>query len=149
MERIIDTIQLTSSMWEKYVECPVSGTVTKGDYMGTNMFRASDEEYVLSTNSKVAYGRGSAPHNVVKVVAKINKETVERYEIVSENETTVDPASVLKAGFWLGSAGALAVSSMSGKTYDAAVYFKDGKKSLIRINGPEVLKLFKEMLFEF
>ena len=37
---LMETIELTSSIWEKYVECPMGGTVIQGDYCGTNLFRA-------------------------------------------------------------------------------------------------------------
>lgn len=75
----------------------------------------------------------------------LNKETIEKYEIISEEQRKSGTSAILRGGLGatvLGPVGLLAGMSAKNKgTYQIAIEFKDGKKSLIEIDD-KAYKLF-------
>ena len=75
----------------------------------------------------------------------LNKETIEKYEIISEEQRNSGTSAILRGGLGatvLGPVGLLAGMSAKNKgTYQIAIEFKDGKKSLIEIDD-KAYKLF-------
>ncbi|NLY47178.1 MAG: hypothetical protein GX053_14500 [Tissierella sp.] len=69
----------------------------------------------------------------------INKETVERYEVINEEHRTKAMSAIgrgMVGSLALGPVGLLAgLSAKKKKTYLIAIKFKDGKESLIELNN--------------
>jgi hypothetical protein len=80
----------------------------------------------------------------------LNKETVERYEIITEEHRKSGTSAILRGSVGaavLGPVGILAgVSAKNKGTYQIAIEFKDGKKSLIEIED-KAYKLFMKTNF--
>jgi len=80
----------------------------------------------------------------------LNKETVERYEIITEEHRKSGTSAILRGSVGaavLGPVGLLAgVSAKNKGTYQIAIEFKDGKKSLIEIED-KAYKLFMKTNF--
>lgn len=80
----------------------------------------------------------------------LNKETIERYEIITEEHRKSGTSAILRGGLGaavLGPVGLLAgVSAKNKGTYQIAIEFKDGKKSLIEIED-KAYKLFVKTNF--
>ena len=86
---------------------------------------------------------------VFNVLQKINKTTVESYEVITEEQKKSGTSAVLRAGVGavlLGGAGLLAGLSAKNKgIYVVAIQFKDGKRSLIEIDEKIYKKLIEVM----
>lgn len=78
--------------------------------------------------------------------ALINKDTVDSYEVITEDKRESGTSAILRGAAGaalLGPVGTLAgLTAKSKGTYLVAVFFKDGKKSLLQIND----KLYKELV---
>lgn len=76
----------------------------------------------------------------------INKSTVDHYEIIDEQSRKSATSAIGRAalgGFLLGPVGlAAGLSAKSKGIYIVAIYFKDGKKSLIEIDN----KIYKALI---
>lgn len=99
-----------------------NGTVLKGDYEGKNIYFLPDRGIsILSEDENGKIIVKSFFPTVFTVLHVISTETVERHEIVSQ----------------------------AWNSYDIAIYFKDGKKSLIRLLSSWAFQEFQRILFEF
>ncbi|MEC1178544.1 hypothetical protein P9B03_08630 [Metasolibacillus meyeri] len=80
----------------------------------------------------------------------LNKETVESYELITEEHRKSAVSGVsrgLVGGVLLGPVGLLAGLSAKNKgTHTLAIEFRDGKKSLIEVDE-KIYKLFIQQLF--
>ncbi|WP_107838968.1 hypothetical protein [Metasolibacillus meyeri] len=80
----------------------------------------------------------------------LNKETVESYELITEEHRKSAVSGVsrgLVGGVLLGPVGLLAGLSAKNKgTHTLAVEFKDGKKSLIEVDE-KIYKIFIQQMF--
>lgn len=69
---------------------------------------------------------------------KINKETVEEYEVINESSKKSASSAIGRAAvgaFFLGPVGVAAgLSAKSKGTHQVAILFKDGKKSLLEVD---------------
>ena len=75
----------------------------------------------------------------------INKDTIEKYEIITEEQRKSGTSAILRGSLGaavLGPVGLLAGMGAKNKgTYQIAIQFKDGKKSLIQIDD-KMYKVF-------
>jgi len=122
------------------------GTVIAGDFEGCNVYRWDENSFhIVRGEAKV--GVFAAPWDTVK---EINKSTVEKYEEISSAQLSANAGSVGAATFWFGMAGGLLASQLGKSTsHDIAIYFKDGKESLLRLSYDIVLQDIKKILFNF
>lgn len=80
---------------------------------------------------------------------KLNKDTIEEYEVIDQEKNKSAGSTILKAGIgslFLGPIGLLA--SVAGKQkgiYLIAVSFKDGKKSLLEVDEKAYKSLISKM----
>lgn len=122
------------------------GTVLRGDYEGLNVYNWNKTRFIITEgriNNKV-FGEDW------NEIAEISKSTVERYEDISSATRGADVKSVSNATFWFGATAGVLASTMGQTTsYDIAIYFKDGKKSLIRLYYPASYQALKTILFDF
>lgn len=123
------------------------GMVLQGDYIGNRIKMPTDS---LPDKLMIV---GNNPNDYTQYKT-IDKYSVERYETVSANnvQKPADTKSVANGVFWLGALGGLLASQMNSTTtteYDIAVFFKDGKKSLIRLNSSDAYQHFTRILFTF
>ncbi|WP_229386848.1 hypothetical protein [Lysinibacillus sphaericus] len=115
--------------------------VLAGDYEGKNIMIGqqgifSKEEVFLFTGFTKKF--------------PLNKETVESYELITEEHRKSAVSGVargLVGGVLLGPVGLLAGLSAKNKgTHILAIEFKDGKKSLIEVNE-KIYNLFLQKMF--
>ena len=86
-----------------------NGVVIDGDYKGKSIYKGDDKSYIIVSNDengKIIIKSLFPTH--FSVLKEITKETVDHY---------------------------VEISNVQGKTYDLALYFKSGEKSLIRLNS--------------
>lgn len=127
-----------------------AGQVVKGDYEGRYVYKQDDSSYIIVSgddNGKIVQGfLLSTPYQKLKV---ISSQTVDHYEEAGSVKKGPDVGAVANGLFWLGPVGGVlgAVASQSSTT-DIAVYFKDGKKSLLKLNASAAQEL-KRILFSF
>lgn len=120
-----------------------NGKVIEGDYAGKNVYWV-DGSFAIVTGKidTRLFGHG---HIIEK---KIDKSTIERYVELGTAQTGADASAVAKGMFWAGpigaAIGAAATQSFSG---DMALYFKDGKKCVIRMFHPKPYQALKSKLF--
>lgn len=109
-----------------------SNIVLQGDYKGKAVMCPTGKPYISTGFRKKLY---------------LNKDTVESYEVVTE-ESRKSAASGVARGLigatLLGPAGALAggMSAKNKASVTLIITFKDGKKSLIEVNG----LIYKELV---
>ncbi|KYG90781.1 hypothetical protein A0U40_18070 [[Bacillus] sp. KCTC 13219] len=115
--------------------------VIAGDYEGKNIMIAqksffSKQEVFLLTSLTKKF--------------PLNKETVESYELITEEHRKSAVSGVsrgLVGGVLLGPVGLLAGLSAKNKgTHTLAIAFHDGKKSLIEVNE-KIYKMFIQQMF--
>lgn len=121
-----------------------NGKVVEGDYAGKNVYWLHDGSFVIVTGKVDTRLFG----DVYVIEKKIDKSTVEKYVELGTAQTGADASAVAKGLFWAGplgaAIGAAATQSFSG---DMALYFKDGKKCVIRMLHPELYQALKSKLF--
>lgn len=109
--------------------------VIAGDYEGKK---------IMST-----FGIVQIPGGFTSKGIEINKDTVEEYEVITEESRKSATSAVGRAfvgGFVLGPVGWLAgLSAKSKGTHTVAIQFKDGKKSLIEIDDKIYKALMKKL----
>ncbi len=120
-----------------------NGKVIEGDYAGKNVYWVDDSFAIVTGKIDTRlFGHG---HIIEK---KIDKSTIERYVELGTAQTGADASAVAKGMFWAGpigaAIGAAATQSFSG---DMALYFKDGKKCVIRMFHPKPYQALKSKLF--
>lgn len=85
-----------------------------------------------------------------KTTAHINKNTVESYDVVTEEKVKSASSAITRGAvgaFLLGPVGLLAGASAKNKgVYVVAVFFKDGKKSLLEVDE-KIYKCILKALF--
>ena len=123
-----------------------AGSVINGEYNGLNVYVRDNDSFVIIKND---IGGKLSPNNMVYSEEKIlSKDTVDRYESVSAVNKGPNPASVATGLIMFGPIGALAGAAASqSSAYDIAVYFKDGKKSLIRLFSSDAYQEFIKIMF--
>ena len=98
--------------------------VTSGDYLGCMVGQSFGIPYIA-----------------IKIFKTMNldKSVVESYEVINSDSSKSAKSAIgrsLVGGFFLGGVGVLAggLSAKNRGTYSIAIYFKDGKKSLIEVD---------------
>lgn len=80
---------------------------------------------------------------------KLNKDTVEEYEVIDQEKNKSAGSTILKAGvgsLFLGPIGLLAgVAGKQKGIYLIAIVFKDGKKSLLEVDEKVYKSLISKM----
>lgn len=99
-----------------------AGVVLGGDFNGKSIYKYDDNKFIIISNDE----NGKIIINSLfptrySTLKDISKSTVERYEDISST-----------GGFI--------------PTYDMAIYFKDGQKSLVRLNSSSY-QMIKQILF--
>ena len=122
------------------------GSVANGDFCGLNVYKRDSDSFVIIRND---IGGKIAPGNMIYTEEQIvSKTTVDRYESISAVKNGPNAASVATGLILFGPIGALAGAAASqSSTYDIAVYFKNGKKSLIRLFSSETYQEFMRTMF--
>lgn len=100
---------------------------------------------IMTTKGKVLIAKGFSP-------VEISNENVLNYEVITEEHRKSAASGVargLVGGALLGPVGALAggISAKSKGTYQIAIEFNDGSRSLIEIDS-KVYKIFAKQMFE-
>lgn len=117
--------------------------VISGDYV-------DDSVRIEGFGTQLVFGFGKDGEIFTSTHITLNKNTVESYEVLTEDKVKSASSTMLRAGagaLLLGPVGLLA--GVSGKTkgiYTVAVLFKDGKKSLIEIDDKHY-KVLMQSLF--
>ncbi len=97
-------------------------------------------------NSMVSLGFSGLYISTFQKKVKINKGTVEEYDVLSEERKTSGASAVGRAAvgsFFLGPVGLLAGATAKKKgVHTVAIQFKDGKKSLLELDD----KMYKELV---
>lgn len=125
------------------------GVVISGNYSGKNIYKYTDSSFMIVSNDengKIIIN-SLFPTDYYKL-KEISAATVDHFEDVSSSQTGANPSAIAKGLFWAGAVGGLlgAAASQSA-TYDLAIYFKDGTKSLIRILNSTSYQELKSILF--
>lgn len=128
-----------------------AGVVVDGDYKNLNVYKQDNNSFIIVRNDEngkiIVNSLFPTNFTVVKV---ISKATVDRYEELSASKQGADLGAVAKGLFWLGPVGGLLGAATSQSTsFDIAVYFKNGEKSLIRILDSTYYQELKRILFSF
>lgn len=133
---------------KKSTKHPRDGYVLGGDYAGRNVYGDSKNFIIISGDN------GSISENAscegLTLLTEINKTTVERCEDVAERHERVSTEAVLQGAFLMGPIGAYAVKRAGeSSSHDVAVFFKDGKRSLIRLNSESAYQNLRTILYRF
>lgn len=127
-----------------------AGYVLSGDFSGKNIYVNDDSSFIIvsnDVNGKIVLN-GLFPTSY-RILKTISASTVDSYEDVSSASQGADPTAVAKGLFWLGPVGGLlGVAASQSATYDIAIYFNDGQKSLIRILSATSYQQLKRILFK-
>lgn len=114
--------------------------VLSGDYV-------DDSVRIEGLGTQLVFGYGKDNDLFTTTHITLDKNTVESYEVLTEDKVKSASSTMLRAGagaLLLGPVGLLA--GVSGKTkgiYNVAILFKDGKKSLIEIDDKHYKVLMK------
>lgn len=114
--------------------------VLSGDYV-------DDSVRIEGLGTQLVFGYGKDNELFTTTHITLDKNTVESYEVLTEDKVKSASSTMLRAGagaLLLGPVGLLA--GVSGKTkgiYNVAILFKDGKKSLIEIDDKHYKVLMK------
>lgn len=117
--------------------------VISGDYI-------DDDVRIEYLGSYLVFGCGKDGDIFTTTHINLDKDTVESYEVLTEDKVKSASSAMLRAGagaLVLGPVGLLA--GISGKTkgiYNVAIIFKDGNKSLIEIDDKHY-KILMQSLF--
>lgn len=116
--------------------------VISGDYI-------NDSVRIEGFGTQLVFGIGKDGDIFTNTHITLDKNTVESYEVLTEDKIKSASSTMLRAGagaLLLGPVGLLA--GVSGKTkgiYNIAILFKDGKKSLIEIDDKHYKVLMKSL----
>lgn len=116
------------------------GKVIQGDYKNAYVYIWDENRLSLFWQEEIVFGKLVSAETHIKslnsaLIADISSNTVENYEILSQNQSSEDAGDVLNATLLFGAAGTIAASRQIIKTnYLISVEFKSGKKSIIRLN---------------
>lgn len=117
--------------------------VISGDY-------TNDSVRIENFGKQLVFGIGKDGDIFTYTNIILDKNTVENYEVLTEDKVKSASSTILRAGagaLLLGPVGLLA--GVSGKTkgiYNVAILFKDGKRSLIEIDDKHY-KVLMQSLF--
>lgn len=126
------------------------GFVTDGAHKGRNIYKADENSFIIvgnDENGKIIIRTifATTGYNTLK---EISKATVDHYEEVGASKTGADAGAVATGLLMAGPVGALIGAAASrSESYDLAVYFKDGTKSLIRLTNSVSYQEMKRILF--
>lgn len=127
-----------------------AGVIVNGDYNGKSVYKYDDNSFIIVSNDEngkiIINSLFPTQYSILK---EISIKTVDHYEDVSTSKTGADTSAIAKGLFWAGPVGGLlgAAATSQSATYDMAIYFKDGKKSLIRILNSTNYQEIKSILF--
>lgn len=126
------------------------GTVISGDYNGKNIYKKDNNSFMIVSNDE--YGKiitNSLLPTHYSILKELSKATVDHYVDVSTAKQGADTSAIANGLFWAGAIGGLigAATTSQSATYDMAVYFKNGEKSLIRIENSNSYQDLKGILF--
>ncbi len=114
------------------------GKVIDGDFLGNDVCYNDSDSYAIVS----AYNRS----NIERLISRI---TVKKYVEIGVSEPKADAADVFMGGLLFGTTGAIAAASNKKATYDIAIFFRDGKKSIIRLYNNSSYCDIKRILFSF
>lgn len=135
-----DSIQQLCRIYVKgmVINMTLIGKVIDGDFLGNDVCSNDNDSYAIVS----AYNRS-------KIERLISRITVKKYVEIGASEAKADTANILMGGFLLGTTGAIAAASNKKATYDIAILFRDGKKSIIRLYDNSSYCNIKRILFSF
>lgn len=111
-------------------------SIIAGDYIGANITLFREKVHIV-------------PDANVDNITELNKNTVESYNVVDENQRKSATSAVGRAlvgGVLLGGVGLFAgLSAKNKNTYIIEILFKDGKKSLALLNNKTYAALMKAL----
>lgn len=132
---------------KKVSKQPRCGYVLGGDYAGYNVYEGSENFIIVSGDN------GSISENSVQgisLLTEINSTTVEKCEDVAERHEEASTEAILTGAMLMGPIGALGVKGAGeSHTHDIAVFFKNGKRSLIRLTSESAYQNLKTILYRF
>ena len=110
------------------------GKVLQGDYEGTNVYVYEQNKSLCFIEGIYDKGVFAAPYTVKRI---LSASDVQRYEVVSVyQETGMSDVSLGAAIFFAGKKAAQSLANaVQVNRYKVAIYFRDGKKSLVDINN--------------
>ena len=116
------------------------GSVVNGDYIGMNVYRWNDESFVI-----VDGYISSASSQNWKKLAEISKKTVSNHIVISTKyESHSSLLEKIATNYIYKEAGRVQKGSAA---HDVAIYFKNGKKCIIRLYYDACLNDVKRILF--
>ncbi len=127
-----------------------AGFVIDGDYKGKSIYKQDEHSFVIVSNDedgKIIVN--SLFPTKFSILKGISKSTVDRYEDISINQKEADASAIAKGLIFAGPIGGLlgAAATSQLATYDLALYFSDGQKSIIRITNSNSYQDLKAILF--
>lgn len=141
---------------KKKIVVPRRGYVLGGDYAGCNVYGNQSTYFIVSGDNSDGTictedcGWAGVTKTNYKVITNINKNTVERCEDVAERHEGASTEAVLRGAFLMGPIGAYAVNRAGqSSSHDVAIFFADGKRSLIRLTSESAYQNLRTILYRF
>lgn len=137
------------------------GKVIKGDYQGCNIYQLGKFDYgnmnfhpepfkIISGDNGFIQIGGMFPTIGYTIEKTLDAKSVESYKQVSSSDNGADIGSVTKGTLLFGAAGGILGGMTNRNTsHTIAIYFKDGKKSLIQMKEDRNIEDLLNDLFEF
>lgn len=109
------------------------GNIIQGDYKGYNIYVWQPNVLLKIIYSGELYTKifGGEPDH--RETARIDRTTVERYQLINSAEKQFSYADYDRASFWFGPVAA--AQALKDTTYTVAIYFKNGKKCVAELNS--------------
>jgi len=114
------------------------GTVLEGDFKGCNVYRRDSDSFMIG-NGKISTKLFSTPFTELK---RISKATVDHYVEISSNSQKNHPNAAI-----VGFLSTLSGTPIGTAEHDIAIYFKDGKKCVIRLYFDSCYNDIRRILF--
>ena len=137
------------------------GKVIKGDYQGCNIYylgkfnygeinhRSEPYKIVSGDTGNIQIG-GMFPTTGYTVEKSLDAKSVASYKQISSSDNGADIGAVAKGTLLFGAAGGILGGMTNRSTsHTIAIYFKDGKKSLIQMKHESNIENLLNDLFEF
>ena len=119
-------------------EMELHGQVIDGDFKGKNVYRWNDSSFII-VDGKIATGLFAPGYTKLQ---EISKDTVERYVEISSTSGNSHPNAAI-----IGILGVLSGTAIGTAQHDLAIYFKNGKKCVIRLFFDTCYNDLKRILF--
>jgi len=121
---------------DKFYPC---GKVLQGDYDGNYVYCWNKDTFKIYSENVIEFSKIMGLEKRMESLycsAIITCDTVENYEIISENQTNADAGTVARATLLFGVGAGLLASQMGKDSHHMiGIEFIDGRKSLIRFNS--------------